>query len=84
MAEVFTKWDAANDLRNDEDVRLYLRACADEDPGDGSLTRAALGDVARARGIPDCFAPGGVREGATPSPQGSALRRIAGVVDGVS
>ena len=48
MTEMFTKWDAADHLQTDEDVRLYLRACADEDPGDGSLIRAALNDVARA------------------------------------
>lgn len=48
MAEVFTKWDAADHRRTDEDVRPHLRACPDEDPGDGSLIRAALDDVARA------------------------------------
>ncbi|MCM8662433.1 addiction module antidote protein [Accumulibacter sp.] len=30
---------------------IILDACIDEDPGDGSLIRAALGDIARARGI---------------------------------
>ena len=29
-------------------MRLYLEACAEEDPGDGSLIRAALSDIARA------------------------------------
>lgn len=48
MTETFSKWDAAEQLRTSEDVRLYLAACADEDPGDGSLIRAALNDVARA------------------------------------
>lgn len=48
MSETFTKWDAAEHLRTAEDARLYLQACADEDPGDGSLIRAALNDVARA------------------------------------
>ena len=32
-----------------EDFRLYLEACAEEDPGDGSLIRAALNDIARAQ-----------------------------------
>ena len=32
-------------------MRLYLEACAAEDPGDGSLIRAALNDIARAQNI---------------------------------
>ena len=48
MTETFTKWDAADHLRTREDMRLYVQACAEEDPGDGSLIRAALNDVARA------------------------------------
>ena len=48
VTETFTKWDAAEHLRNREDARLYLEACAEGDPGDGSLIRAALNDVARA------------------------------------
>ncbi len=47
MTETFSKWDPAEHLRTPEDARLYLQACADEDPGDGSLIRAALNDVAR-------------------------------------
>ena len=47
MSEAFTKWDAVEHLRTREDARLYVQACADEDPGDGSLIRAALKDVAR-------------------------------------
>ena len=46
--EAFTKWNAAEHLRTREDARLYLEACAEEDPGDGSLIRAALNDIARA------------------------------------
>ena len=48
MTETFRKWDAVEHLQTREDARLYLQACADEDPGDGSLIRAALNDVARA------------------------------------
>lgn len=51
MAEAFTRWDAVNHLRTKEDMQLYLEACADEDPGDGSLIRAALNDIARARNM---------------------------------
>ena len=48
MSERFTDWDVTEHLRTREDARLYLEACAEEDPGDGSLIRAALNDVARA------------------------------------
>ena len=48
MPETFTRWDAANYLKTEEDARLYLASCAEEDPGDGSLIRLALADIARA------------------------------------
>ena len=51
MPETFTRWDVTEDLRTKEDVRLYLEACAEEDPGDGSLIRAALNDIARAQNM---------------------------------
>ena len=51
MAETFTKWDATQHLSTEEDVRLYLDASAKEDPGDGSLIRAALNDIARAQNM---------------------------------
>ncbi len=51
MAEKFTKWDSASHLRDEEDVALYFDACLEEDPGDGSLIRHALGVIARARGM---------------------------------
>lgn len=47
MTETYTPWDAADHLKNKTDVRAYLEACAEDDPGDGSLIRAALGDIAR-------------------------------------
>ena len=51
MPETFTKCDTAEHLSTREDVRLYLEACAEEDPGDGSLIRATLNDIARARNM---------------------------------
>ena len=48
MTEKFMKWDITEHLRTREDTRLYLEACAEENPGDGSLIRAALNDIARA------------------------------------
>ena len=47
MSETFTRWDVAEQRRTQEDARLYLEACAEEDPCDGSLIRAALNDIAR-------------------------------------
>ena len=48
MTETFTRWDITDQLRTREDMCLYLEACAEEDPGDGGLIRAALDDIARA------------------------------------
>ena len=48
MTEAFTRWDVTDQLRTREDMRLYLEACAEEDPVDDSLIRAALNDIARA------------------------------------
>ena len=45
------KWDVVEHLKSDEDIAFYLDACLEEDPGDGSLIRAALGDIARAKGM---------------------------------
>ena len=41
MNERFTKWDAVHELKSEEDIALYFEACLDDDPGDGSLIRAA-------------------------------------------
>ena len=51
MPEVFTRWDVTEHLGTEEDARLYLEACAEEDPGDGSLIRAALNDIARSQNM---------------------------------
>jgi probable addiction module antidote protein len=51
MAEKFSRWDVADYLDTEEDMALYLDACLEEDPGDGSLIRTALGDIARTRGM---------------------------------
>ena len=38
-------------LKTEEDFRLALKAAFEEDPGDGSLIAATLGDIAKARGM---------------------------------
>ena len=45
MTERFNKWDAAEHLRT---RGSYALACFNEGPGDGSVIRAALSEVARA------------------------------------
>lgn len=51
MAEKFTRWDASDHLKTEEDITAYFKACLDDDPGDGSLVRTALGDIAKARNM---------------------------------
>ena len=42
-------WDAAEYLRSDEDMAAYLEAALEEDAA--ALFAAALGDIARAKGM---------------------------------
>jgi len=83
MAEKFTRWDVADYLETEEDTALYLDACLDEDPGDGSLVRAALNDIAKARGMTQLARETGLtREGlykalsASGNPEFSTMLRV--------
>lgn len=50
MAKTKTQgWDAADYLKSDKDMAAYLEAALEE--GDAALFAAALGDVARAKGM---------------------------------
>ena len=52
MTEKTTKtfpWDAAEHLESEEDMVAYLEAALEE--GDAALVAAALGDIARAKGM---------------------------------
>ena len=50
MAKTPTRpWDAAEHLEADEDMVAYLEAALES--GDASLIAAALGDIARAKGM---------------------------------
>jgi probable addiction module antidote protein len=50
MAKTKTKrWDAADHLKTDADVIAYLEAAFEE--GDSGVVAAALGDIARAKGM---------------------------------
>jgi probable addiction module antidote protein len=64
MAEKFSHYDSADYLKTDEDMALYLDACIEDDPGDGSLIRTALGSIARAKGMSQLARDTGIsREG---------------------
>ena len=49
--ETFSRWDAADYLKSEADMAAYLEACLEEAPEDPALLAAALGDIARARGM---------------------------------
>jgi probable addiction module antidote protein len=49
MAERFSRYDTADYLETEEDIRLYLEACQEED--DPAFVTAALCDIARARNM---------------------------------
>jgi probable addiction module antidote protein len=44
-----TSWDPADHLENEEDMAAYLEAALED--GDPALVAAALGDIARAKGM---------------------------------
>ena len=46
---VTTLWDAADHLKTEDDMAAYLEAALEE--GDPILVAAALGDIARAKGM---------------------------------
>lgn len=45
------KWDTVEYLKTEEDMVMYLQACMDEAGDDAAFIAAALGDIARARGM---------------------------------
>lgn len=51
-------WDAADHLESDEDIVAYLEAAFED--GDPALIAAALGDIARARGMTQVAADAGL------------------------
>lgn len=49
MARKTRRWDAAETLETKEDIAAYLNAVLED--GDPDLLKAALGDIARAKGM---------------------------------
>ena len=64
MKPGFKKYDVADYLKTDEEMALYLEACFEEAGDDAAFIAAALGDIARAKGMSDIAAATGLtREG---------------------
>jgi probable addiction module antidote protein len=64
MKAGFKKYDIVDYLKTDEEMALYLEACFDEAGDDAAFIAAALGDIARAKGMTDIAAATGLtREG---------------------
>lgn len=58
----FRKWDVVEYLKSEEDMVLYFDACLEE--GDPALITAALGDIARTKGMSQVARDTGIsREG---------------------
>ena len=49
MPETYSVFNPAEYIETEEDAQEILRLCAEQDPGDGSVIRAALNTVARAQ-----------------------------------
>ena len=49
MTITTTRWDSADYLKTEEDVRLYLEACLEEAGDDPAFIAHALGVIARAK-----------------------------------
>lgn len=60
MTPELKSWSPSDHWKTDADVALYIEACIEEDPGDGSLIQAGLSDVARARGLERLAADAGL------------------------
>jgi probable addiction module antidote protein len=51
MKETFSRYDTADYLKSEADMAAYLEACLEEAPDDPAFIAAALGTIARARGM---------------------------------
>jgi probable addiction module antidote protein len=64
MKTGFKTFDVTDYLKSEEDMAAYLEACFEEADDDVGLIAAALGDIARAKGMSDIAAATGLtREG---------------------
>ena len=51
MALKLNKWDTVEQLKTEEDIARYWDACLEEGGDDAVFIAAALGTIARARGM---------------------------------
>ena len=51
MFEEYRRFDPADYVKTEQDVRGLLKAAADEDPGDGAVIRAVLKHLARTQSM---------------------------------
>lgn len=59
-----TRWDSAEHLQSDEDIKLYLEACFEEAGDDPAFIIHALGVIARAKNMSQLARDTGItREG---------------------
>lgn len=64
MAIKTTRWDSAEHLQSDEDIKLYLEACVEEAGDDPAFIVHALGVIARAKNMSQLSRDTGItREG---------------------
>ena len=62
--EKFARYDVVDYLKSEEDMAGYLDACIEEAGDDAAFIAAALGDIARARGMAQLAKDTGIsREG---------------------
>jgi probable addiction module antidote protein len=62
--EKFSRYDVVDYLKTEEDMAAYLEACMEEAGDDAAYIAAALGDIARARGMAQLAKDTGIsREG---------------------
>ena len=64
MAITTTKWDSAEHLKTEEDIKFYLEACMEEGSDDPSFIVHALGVVTKAKNMSQLARDTGIsREG---------------------
>jgi probable addiction module antidote protein len=62
--EKFSRYDVVDYLRSEEDIAAYLDACMEDAGDEAAYIAAALGDIARARGMAQLAKDTGIsREG---------------------
>lgn len=62
--EKFSRYDVVDYLKSEEELAAYLEACMEEAGDDAAYIAAALGDIARARGMAQLAKDTGIsREG---------------------